>query len=281
MLTDDDVWKRLATLLVLALLTLLPGTGRADACGSETPCRVENGFYFAAPPPAWNGTAPVGVFVFLHAHRATALEMMQYRELVETVHDLGFLFVAPQGSGESWSHRGVRRNLRDENAFLVAVLDDVERRFPVDRKRVVGSGFSQGASTLWYFACDVPGRFSAFVTLAGSFWLPVPDACSAGPVDLLHVHGTADRVMPLGGRLFRENFGQAPVKDGFDRLLALDRCNAEPDAIEDVGELSCRSWNSCASGSKLRFCTHSGDHHTNPVWLKSNRAWLESVLSRR
>lgn len=265
-------------LLAFAALALLSGKGRA--CDAETRCEVENGFYFASPPAGWDGKAPIGVLMFLHAHRATAAEMMQYKELVDAAHELGFLLITPQGSGESWSHRGVRRNLRDENVFLSAVLDDVEKRFSIDKARIVGSGFSQGASTLWYFACDVPGRFKAFVTIAGSFWLPIPDSCTAGPIDLLHIHGTADRVMPMTGRSFGAGFGQAPVKEGFAKLLALDRCNAEPDVAEQVGELVCQSWNSCGSGRKLRFCTHGGDHHTNPVWFRTNRDWIESVLRK-
>ena len=41
---------------------------------------------------------------------------------------------------------GSPENHRDEFAFVKAVLDDAEARYPIDTRRLWASGFSQGAS---------------------------------------------------------------------------------------------------------------------------------------
>ena len=58
---------------------------------------------------------------------------------------LGVLLIAPHGEGETWSFPGSPGRFRDEFELVRDVLDDVGKRFPVDARRLVASGFSRAA----------------------------------------------------------------------------------------------------------------------------------------
>ncbi|MGL4634363.1 MAG: alpha/beta hydrolase family esterase [Beijerinckiaceae bacterium] len=210
--------------------------------------------------------------------------MIAYRELTEVVHALGFLFVAPQGVAESWSTPGSPgEGRRDELAYTASILDDLVKRFPVDPSRIVGSGFSQGASVVWDLACKGDARFSAFLPVAGVWWqpMPAPSDCTAPLKPLLHIHGTADNVMPMTGRNLRGRWQQGDVRQAFGTLQALHACSTKERIMTHRGPLECETSTGCGSGKSLVLCLHNGDHHTNPVWFMEIKDWLKAQMPGR
>jgi polyhydroxybutyrate depolymerase len=247
------------------------------------PCRFgENAEYRVYPPPGWDGKTPIGAFVFIHGHRSSAADMVNYKELSEAAHGLGFMLVAPQGQGDSWSTPGSPgEGRRDELAYMAAMLDDLEKRFPIDRTRLVASGFSQGASVVWEIACRGDGRFAAFLPVAGVWWRPMPEECSAPPRPMLHIHGTSDVVMPMTGRNLRDRWRQGDVLEAFATMKRVHACPAEPSRRDNRGALACAYSEACGSAKPVALCLHPGDHHTNPAWFGEVRDWLEAALPRR
>jgi polyhydroxybutyrate depolymerase len=268
--------------LLLALLLAMLAPNAASACGPSEPCRLAaGGEYLVRPPPGWDGVSRIGAFVFIHGHRSSAADMMAYDELVRAVHALGFMLVAPQGVMESWSTPGSPGDgRRDEAAYLAALLDDLARRFPIDPKRLVASGFSQGASLVWEIACRGNGRFAAFLPVAGVWWRPMPTECPAPPRPLLHIHGTADPVMPIGGRQLRDRWRQGDVNEAIATIRKVNGCRAGALVREQRGALACAFERSCSSGRPIAHCLHEGDHHIDPSWFLTLRDWLEAALSR-
>ena len=268
--------------IILSLIGFLGLLLPASACGPLQPCRVgPDAFYLVAPPPEWDGKQPIGAFVFIHGHRATAAEMIGYRELVAAIHAQGFMLVAPQGLGDSWSTPGSPGDgRRDEVAFVSKVMDDVSKRFSIDPKRIVASGFSQGASVVWEIACHGDGRFQAFLPIAGVWWQPMPKECKAPPRPLLHIHGMADPVMPMGGRNLRDRWKQGDVRDAMVTLKKVNGCPAQPTRTEVLGPLTCEMFEGCLSDKPVALCLHEGDHHTNPRWITDVKDWLAAVLRK-
>jgi polyhydroxybutyrate depolymerase len=271
-----DFMARIFVWLFSILVLAIP----AQACGPSQPCSVgPDAFYLVSPPPGWDGKQPIGAFVFIHGHRATAAEMIGYRELVEAVHAQDFMLVAPQGLGDSWSTPGSPGDgRRDEVAFLSSVMQDLAKRFPIDPKRTVASGFSQGASVVWEMACSGDGRFQAFLPIAGVWWQPMPKECKAPPRPLLHIHGLADPVMPMAGRNLRDRWKQGDVRDAMTTLKKVNGCTANPTRTEQIGPLACDLFDGCLSNKPVALCLHGGDHHTNPRWITDVRDWLVQNL---
>ena len=263
----------------VAALSASLSAAPANACGVESPCEVAKGYYLRRLPAGWDGKSPVPVVVYFHGYGANAEEIMADQGFSNAVSALGALFVAPNGIGTAWSFgAGNMPQRRDDVAFAKAVLDDIEKRYPIDKSRILATGFSIGGSMTWWLSCQLPGRFTAFAPVAGAFWNPLPQSCPAGPVAIRHIHGTDDKTVPMAGRaLANGKFVQGDVLESWRRRLAWNGCTTKPDAESATGDLTCRSWSakSCASGRPLELCLHTGDHIIEPEWLTSGFRWME------
>ncbi|GGH09591.1 hypothetical protein GCM10007036_05730 [Alsobacter metallidurans] len=260
----------------------------AFACDAQIPCAVADGVYYARVPPRWDGQARLPVVMFFHGYSGSAEGVMADATLADAVEGVGAILVAPQGRAEngsalSWSFPSKAFPGRDDIAFVGRVLDDVERRWPVDQTRVLATGFSVGGSMVWSLACQTPGRFTAFAPVAGAFWMPEPESCPGGPVSLRHVHGLADRTVPMAGRVLRGGaLQQGDVLRGMALWRSIDGCVAEPDQEAQRGALACRTWSAshCASGRELTLCLHAGEHEIEAGWVADAFRWMESLPAR-
>ena len=94
----------------------------------------------------------------------------------------------------------------------------------------------------WHVACFMGGDFAAFAPVAGAFWRPHPEACTGGPVRLLHLHGLADTVVPLEGRPIGDRWHQGDVFEAMAQLRGVDGCGgSQPDGIFIEDGRRCRA----------------------------------------
>ena len=272
-------------LMFLAALALAAAlaAGPARACDASVRCPVDNGYYLVKTPPGWDGKSPLPVVVFFHGYGAEASEVVGDEPLAKAVNDLGAMLVAPGARNKNWSFPGKLMSERDDFKFVAAVLDDVEKRFPVDPQRIMATGFSVGGSMTWYLACHLGERFSAFAPIAGAFWEPLPVSCPSGPVALRHIHGTADRTVPMAGRALRGGlYKQGDVMESFSRLKKRDGCTDEPVAEEARDPMTCKTWSakSCASGREVVLCLHPGEHEIEANWVADGFRWMDGLAKK-
>ena len=161
------------------------------------------------------------------------------------------------------------------------MLDDAVARFDIDRKRVLVSGFSIGASLTWYLACRQPDLGAAFAPVAGNFWRPHPAKCE-GPVDLLHTHGWQDNVFPLEGRQLGPH-AHGNTFDGLQLWRLANGCkSAGPDTYETRATLWQRSWTACDSNHQVSLVLYAGGHEDPPKeWADMARQWFEARLEAK
>ena len=259
------------------LLLAAAGAGRGDeACD---PCHLASGGSFRVlAPPEWDGHAKLPVLMFLHGYTGEGADVLADADVTGPAGALGFLLVAPDGLNGTWSHQGSPSQARDDRIFLHAVLAEVKRRWPVDARLIVLGGFSQGASMVWDMACFAPLGFSAFLPFSGGFWERMPTACTA-PVNLRHVHGTADETVPMAGRTVLDRWRQADIERGFAIWRETDHCIAPPERHMRAGELACTVW-SCRTRRTLELCLHPGGHKMDAVWLEDGLRWARGEQGR-
>ncbi|HOD36128.1 MAG TPA: hypothetical protein PLR20_09470 [Syntrophales bacterium] len=114
-----------------------------------------------------------------------------------------FLLVAPTSRGSTWSITGPDI----DEAFLQEVLRQVIDRWNVDRKKMLLTGLSDGATYLLKRALDEESPFSAFALAAGI--LPPFNLRHVRGRRILWVHGARDWMFPLwyaktGYKMLRE-----------------------------------------------------------------------------
>lgn len=238
------------------------------ACLPEGRCLVEGGEYRVHPPRGWDGERPLPVLIHFHGFRESAADVLAREDLRLFADRRGVLLVAPDGLGNTWSYPGSPSQARDDLAFMDRVRADIGRRFPIETRAVIVSGFSQGAAMAWNLACSRGGEYSGFIAIAGTFWRPQPEECAAGARTLMQIHGVADRTVPLEGRPIRGGqFHQGDVFRAMAMMRKANACSPEGTAALRAGVLACEVNSGCASGHRLAFCLHSGGHDLDVSWL--------------
>lgn len=166
------------------------------------------------------GNGPHPTILALHGWGANALDLLG---LAPHIAHGRFLFLCPQGPlevplgpmrGYGWFPITMGAP-PDPYAFTAAVrelrtfLDEALQRYPVNPRKLVCLGFSQGGVMAYALALGEPERFAALVAL--SSWLPdalvreLPAADRSQLVTLVH-HGSRDELIDVGrGRESLEN----------------------------------------------------------------------------
>jgi polyhydroxybutyrate depolymerase len=221
-------------------------------------------------PDGASAAKPVGAIVYFHGFRSSAAASMRFESLVRVAEELGVALIAPDGLEKSWSFPNAPRARRDELAFMHLVLDDALARFPIDPARVMSAGFSIGGTMSWYMACYLGERFAGHTPISGTFWRPHPAECPGPDPFISHVHGTADKVFPLEGRLIRQTWqqGNTPEAVAFFRTRG---GNAPVVEHYQDGKLDCTNA-ATVNGGAVELCLHEGGHSVRGEWIK--RGWM-------
>lgn len=265
-----------------ALIAVLASPALA-VCDDDGVCEIAEGTYHIAVPEDVE-TPPM--LVWLHGAGGSGAAALRNQGMVQRYLDRGYAFAAPDGlprqggngAGRgSWSFHPERPQRRDEPAFFAAIVADAAAEHGIDPDRVILAGFSIGGSMVHYTACDHPELFDAYAPVAGAFWRPHPVDC-AGPVQMFHTHGWADRTVPLEGR----SLGGGVIEQGdawYSIRLWRDEngCSAHlPEDITIEGDMWQRYWTGCDAGS-LAFVLHPGGHGIPQGWSNMMLDWYEGL----
>lgn len=262
---------RLIPALIFALLT-----SGAIACSRETDCAIAGGIYRVFIPDGLKDGERRPAILYFHGYRERAADILAREDIRAIAIRERVVLVVPQGEGNTWSHPGSPARLRDEFAFSEAVTRDALARFPIDPKRVLVAGFSQGAAMVWNLRCHQSERFAAFLAIAGTFWLPQPERCDGPSRPLMQIHGLSDRTVPLAGRAIRGGaFHQGDVLRAIGMLREAGRCRAAGIRTVEEGPLTCERMEDCGARGGIAFCLHPGGHDFDPDWLGLGLRFLE------
>lgn len=258
-----------SSVLLVAVVATAAGE-QALGCGTDTDCTVAGGSYRIALPATPGGEAVRGAIIYLHGYRGTPEDVMSFGALRDVADRLGVALVAPRGEEMSWNLPGVFGGGRNDVAFIVGVTQDAVARFGIDPNRILVSGFSVGGSMAWYLACAEGRRYAGYAPIAGAFWEPYVTACRLPLPRIYHVHGTADRTVPLEGRRLSVAT-QGDVFRSFEILRGLSQCTDELAGADSADDLTCARQR--CGGSEQELCLHNGGHSVRPEWIEN--AWRQ------
>ncbi|MEP3275237.1 MAG: PHB depolymerase family esterase [Stappiaceae bacterium] len=273
------------TAIIAGGLLLSSAPSEVQACGTaHTDCRVDSGVYRILLPERVRNEAKIPVLVHFHGAGGSAAGVLKMRDMVDTALGRGYAVIAPQGIdppgrfGRGWSFRPGGRNLRDEHANILSVLEDAEARFNIDRGKVILSGFSIGGSLVWYLACQAADDFAAYAPVGGGFWRPHPVDCS-GPVRMLHTHGWTDKTVPLEGRpLGNGTVQQGDIFEGLQLWRQENGCaGLRADRFDVTGVFWRRAWDRCTSGTALELMLFPKGHAVPEGWAGTMLDWFEGL----
>ena len=269
---------------VFACVVLLLSPGPALACGTDTDCRIgERSYRIALPEPVPAGKK-IGAIVYAHGYRGRADRVMKNKGLLKVARDLGVALIVVKSAGDDWSIPGAPTQSTipgtDELVYFDRVVEDATSRFPIDRKRLLATGFSAGGMMVWNLACFRGDLFAGFAPMAGTFWSPIPRTCPSAPVNLFHYHGTRDPIVPMAGRPIGAA-QQGNVQTAAD-LLRKDGSYgpAGETGLSDKG-LDCRrrqAMDKKTGAAKIfDLCLHEGKHEFRTGFVKRSWKQLQAI----
>jgi phospholipase/carboxylesterase len=160
--------------------------------------------------PAGDGPHPT--LIAMHGFGASALDLLG---LAPYIADGRFMVICPQGPmevpigptrGYAWFpiRMGAspdRTAIDDANRMVTELLNTALQKYPVDRKKLVVLGFSQGGMMAYRLAVRNPSKFAALVALS-TFFPPdlkdeVNDAAALEALPTLVQHGRADEMIEI------------------------------------------------------------------------------------
>ena len=258
----------------LALILTLLLAGPALACSPQTDCVVGDRSYRLYLPET---DGPTGVLFFAHGYQGSANGTMRNQSLMALAEEFGLAFVALDAGAPDWNlaHRpqAPAQTATQEFGYMADVIADLGTRMDLDRDRLVLTGFSAGGMFTWNMICGMSEPFAGFIPYSGTFWLAPPETCPTPPANVVHIHGTEDRTVPLGGRQIGGT-RQGAVPD----TLAMYRSHG---GFEALGTETAAGGMSCAQSANgdgviLDFCTFAGGHSFTVERLRHG---IERVLS--
>lgn len=220
------------------------------------------------------------LLIAFHGIPSDAEEMRRITDLDAVADARGFIVAYPNAI-DNWNNgcedcNSSSFNLGiDDVKFVRRLVDRLTADMPVDRRRIYGTGFSNGALFVHRLACDAADLFAALASVAATSLEPgaVPACAPSRPVSILFMHGTADPSFPPEGR----TFGQEPFAI---RSLSIDATVATwtdrngcapvamvrrlPDLTNDGTTVHTETYSGCRDGVAIVYYAIEGGGHTWP-----------------
>lgn len=221
-------------------------------------------------PTGYLPTARSALVLNLHGLGSNGFEQQLLTGFVAKADAEGFVVVHPDGVGESWNAGGccgtaVQTGV-DDVAFVGAMLDELQRELCIDERRIYVTGMSNGGFMSNRLGCDLDDRIAAIAPVAGML---ISAPCSpAGPVPVMHFHGTADAVVLYDGVA---QFGLPSALESVTGWALRNGCFDTLTTILQVGDSTCETFDGCSDASTVTLCTVDGGGHTWPGGLEVPR----------
>lgn len=156
----------------------------------EIKVTVSANYLLYLPPNYAESDEEFPLVLFLHGagERGTDIEKVKVHGLPKLINegkDFPFIVVSPQCPDDIFWNVDV----------LIALLDDIEENYRVDKNRIYVTGLSMGGHGTWSLALAQPNRFAAIAPVCG--WSVPSVACTLKHLPIWVFHGAKDNVVPI------------------------------------------------------------------------------------
>jgi polyhydroxybutyrate depolymerase len=296
-----SLYRSLTHRVILGFAALLAGVAvasaaaAADPSGQVTVGSTVRSFTLHVP----DGPRPPGGFPLVLAFHGGGQQGPAMRRLsgLDAVADSRRFIVAyPNGIDKHWNDgRSTIRNPQNDVGFVSALIDQVQRSYGIDSKRVYATGISNGALFAERLGCDLSRRIAAIAPVAGTLPSDIAAKCRPErPVAVLQIDGTADPIMPFKGGDVAD-FGGAgeggkvlSVRDTAAFWARTNGCALPgksaplaPTARPDSTRVVATRYDGCRPSGAVEVLTVTGGGHTWPGGVQYARRLFVGVTSRQ
>lgn len=276
---DDEGMKlRLLVSIALTLTLVTPAIASSNyIVGGDRPVTVNLPENLANPAP---------LLIMLHSASTSGTHQENYMKLSSVAQKNGIIYIAPDGTRNLEGKRFWNASKSccnkysqkvDDVAYINSLIDEINKRTPVDPKRIYLIGHSNGAFMSFTFACKT-NRVAAIVALAGALDQS-PECRQSTAVSLLNIHGTADKTIKVvGGSMNKNSYTSSTMT--MQTFASVDRCSSPVASMKDFeptikGRETTATTFSCDTHSHLQFWSIKNGSHSP----KLPKDFAEQVIS--
>lgn len=237
--------------------------------------RIERTYNLYVPSThSADGVMPL--VINMHGLDGNADQQMVSSAMNAVAEENGFLVAYPNAIDGRWNYSA-------DLGFIDALLMDIDSEYGVDSWRTYSTGYSRGGIMAYTLASARPDTFAAIASVAGHRF---GTATPTRPFPVMHVHGTADVLVPVDGAtsVLGSTF---PLLDSYlNERAQANGCDLPPTAtelpnlsVDDDSSVSVLAFGGCdtytsrngtdATANVLYYRVNGGGH-TWPV-LESDR----------
>lgn len=189
-------------------------------------------------PPSYVEGSPMPLVLLLHGGGGNGAQAQASYRMDPVADREGFLVAYPNGTGRlgnllTWNAANccsyAFENDVDDVGFLAALIDEIERTYSVDPRRIYATGMSNGGMMTYRLGCRMADRLAAIAPVAGA--LNETTCTPADPLPALVFHGTDDQHVPYNGGVGPETLYprvDKSVQSAVDFWVARNLCETTP-----------------------------------------------------
>ena len=232
-------------------------------------------------PSSYDGSGILPVVIGLHGGGGSIKSDIN-NKMPQSADKLNFLLVMPEGTGKillgqmwaawnagTWATGqccgdAVTNNI-DDVGFISKVIDEVEKNYNVDSKRIYATGLSNGAMMAIRLGCELSNRIAAIAPVSSP---AVPSNCHPSrKVPMIYVHGTSDPCVPYNGGQGAGCIGAPLDVQGAQAIVdywkQINTCSNNSTSAYQNGAATCSLYPS-DNGADVEFCSVQNMGHAWP-----------------
>ena len=181
-------------------------------------------------PAIYDGNTPVPLLLNFHGYSSNNLQQEIYGSFKNIADTANFLIVLPNGTldaqGNAFWNVFNGPYAVDDIAFVGDLLDTLQALYNIDVNRIYSTGMSNGGFMSHTLACKMNDRIAAIAAVAGTITNTYMSTCNPNrPIPVMHIHGTADDVVPYSGLTLVNGLS---VQNTVDKWVTKNNCNPAP-----------------------------------------------------
>src|SRR6202035_315690 len=154
-------------------------------------------------PASYDPTKGTMLVVNYHGFSSNAAEQVALTGMNPVADSTNFIVAYPDGLGAGWNAGACCTEAQPPNVddvqFTKDLLSLIGSEYCIDPARIYATGFSNGGFMSHLLGCKMADTFAAVAPVSGVLGIP-PETCRPSrPIPVLHIHGTADMVVPYDG----------------------------------------------------------------------------------
>ena len=256
---EDELMKlRILTVIALTSALLTPATASNNyIVGGDRPVTVNLPDNLASPAP---------LLILLHSASTSGAHQENYMQLGPVAKKSGLIYIAPDGTTNIEGKRFWNASKSccnkysqevDDVAYIDSLIDEIDKKTPVDRKRIYLVGHSNGAFMSFTYACK-SNQVAAIVAIAGAMDSN-PECTPTTPVSLLNIHGSADKTIKVAGGVMNSN-SYTSAATTMKMIASLNKCSKQTQAKKD--------FEPTIKGAETTVINYACDTHTHLQFWK-------------